>query len=354
MGAAKRQSIDPAALATASVAAIVSVMVAEGPFNILSWPISATILLILFAHDATPTRSRYESLHVAAVSAFAGMLIFAFPMELAFTICKGAPTKRCLVGCDAPLPYVGTVCVNASEPDNLDSAVPTVALFGAWLFSLAVVFAIDRFRVRRYRRRAAPATAAQGAAARDTEKRLRINSEEVPLELRVAAFTALREEISRRSNAQLTLVGLSLAAFTAIATVVVSSEPKQYELLLLVPFVSGFAGLTWLDHHTRIAQIGAYILRQVFEGRPGSFEEDSRERARDERLMRFLGFVAPTWGVFAGPAIAAIYWAYTRDNQVTKSSLWYPAACITVGYGAVLLFTLLRGQNRDRNSKKSA
>jgi hypothetical protein len=146
----KLQSVDPAALATASVAAIVSVMVAEGPFNVLSLAVGPTILLVLFAHDRDPSRSRGASLHVAAVTAFAGMLIAAYPMEMLFKICKGSPPQRCLVDCNQPLPVVGVICFDAREPDSFDSTVPPIALFAVWMVCLVVAFVIDRRRVRKH------------------------------------------------------------------------------------------------------------------------------------------------------------------------------------------------------------
>lgn len=143
--APKVGTVDPAALATASVAAIVSVMVAEGPFNSLSLAIGVTILLVLFVHDAEPQRSRRESLHVSAVTAFGLMMLAAFPLELLFEI-RSEPLRRCVSSYQ--LLSLDEICFVAKRPDNVDSAVPPVILLAVWVLCLAAAFVVDRRRVR--------------------------------------------------------------------------------------------------------------------------------------------------------------------------------------------------------------
>ena len=163
-----------------------------------------------------------------------------------------------------------------------------------------------------------------------------------PLELRVAAFTALREEISRRSSAQLTLITLSLGAFTALATIATAIQPKRDAVLLFVPFVSGAAGMLWLDHHRRIGLIGRYILGEIFGGWPGSFEEKARKTAENEHLTALLGFVLPTVIVFAGPSIAALLWTYRELPQPGQNPIWWAGIVITSTYASGLLVTVGR------------
>ena len=162
----------------------------------------------------------------------------------------------------------------------------------------------------------------------------------LPLELRVAAFAELRGEIARRSSAQLTLLTTSLAAFTTLAGLVVSVARPTYELLLLVPVVCACTGMMWLDHHRRIQQIGLYILRQIFEHYPGSFEEAAEEK-RQSIVTVALEFVVPTVVTFGAPAVAAMLWAQSKGLDDKHRVAWIADMILTAVYISSFLAVLI-------------
>jgi hypothetical protein len=152
-------------------------------------------------------------------------------------------------------------------------------------------------------------------------------------ELQVAAFTSLREEISRRSNAQLQLITISLVGFTTLASIVLGSnqQPVRYELLLLIPLLSSATGLLWLDHDRRIREIGDYLLDEVFAGASGSFEERA-DQLESTWTTRLLGFLVPTLAVFVGPAATSLVWTYNEQALSKAPGLWYSGVVLTVLY----------------------
>jgi hypothetical protein len=145
---AKQTSIDPAALAVASVAAIVSVTVAEGEYNLLSVPIGITVLFVLYAHDQKPSRTQAESATVAAVSAFGIMLLWSYPLEHMFKRCDTTSRYRCFLRCDAEVAGL-PLCFPVGVRDSFDSTVPPDVLAGVWALALGGLFGLDRWRVRR-------------------------------------------------------------------------------------------------------------------------------------------------------------------------------------------------------------
>ena len=161
-------------------------------------------------------------------------------------------------------------------------------------------------------------------------------------ELQVAAFTALREEISRRSNAQLQLISIALVGFTTLAGIVLGSdqEPVRYELLLLVPLLASVTGLLWLDHDRRIREIGDYILDEVFKGASGSFEERADE-LEATWITRVLGFLVPTIAIFVGPAVASLVWTYNEGVLRKAAGLWCGGAILTLLY-SIYFFRVMR------------
>ncbi|SDL15449.1 hypothetical protein SAMN05421823_104513 [Catalinimonas alkaloidigena] len=180
-------------------------------------------------------------------------------------------------------------------------------------------------------------------------------STSIPIELQVAAFTALREEISRRSNAQLQLMTISLLSFSTLAGLILSSEQKHpYELLLLVPLISSATGLLWLDHDRRIREIGDYIYDKIFKKEEGTFEERADE-LENKWLTRSLGFLAPTMLLFDGPTIAALSWAHKEGLHTALPVFWWIGLILgifyTLGLGVVLW---LNARARAHSLKETA
>jgi len=138
---------------------------------------------------------------------------------------------------------------------------------------------------------------------------------ESPLAVQIilAEFTALRQEISDRSTAQYTLVSLNLTAISAFGGFALSNEHYRI-LLLLLPILSPAMGMLYFDHAINIGHIGHYIGQELrvacdvaSQGtNPSGYERVVRgyERKRWGRVV----FGIPTLLMFAGiPAGALIY-----------------------------------------------
>lgn len=83
-------------------------------------------------------------------------------------------------------------------------------------------------------------------------------TEPAPIDVRLAEFTALRQEIQNRSGLQQTLIGLNVTAITAVAGVVLSKHASPAALLVLPPICITL-GFLWVDHDRVIYDLGRYI-----------------------------------------------------------------------------------------------
>jgi hypothetical protein len=115
------------------------------------------------------------------------------------------------------------------------------------------------------------------------------------VEALIAQFTALRNEIEYRTQAQSNLVQLNITAIGAVGGFGLSQYADE-RVLLLVPVISTMLGLFWLDHAAVIVGIGDFIrdrilpklaLQAGLRDMP-NWEEFVQERER--RLPVRLGF----------------------------------------------------------------
>ncbi len=119
------KSIDPAALAAATLAAGLSLMLSEGPWDPWSMAIGTTLLLLLFSYDQSPVRTWWQTAAFASVAAICLTIFFAFPLEWALERCSCSP------------------------PEKDGSRVTGYHLVPIWFFSGIVVAILDWFRVDR-------------------------------------------------------------------------------------------------------------------------------------------------------------------------------------------------------------
>ncbi len=137
----------------------------------------------------------------------------------------------------------------------------------------------------------------------------------------LAEFGKLRDEISGRSTAAWTLVGLNATASSALAGFVLSSKADP-RLLLLLPLLTPCLGLLFIDHATNIGRIGDYIntvlkplLRRISgEDKLLSYEEwvDNFET---NKLRRIVPFGLPLVLFFnIAPVTAPVYTASRIDS----------------------------------------
>ena len=134
------------------------------------------------------------------------------------------------------------------------------------------------------------------------------------LDVALAEFKALRDEIGSRSTSSHTLININVVASGVIGGLVVNN-PGRVELLLLLPILSPVLGLLWLDHAHNIRNIGDYInttLRPLMarpprrrERRVLSWEEhvDLYER---RALLRFVPLGVPVLVLFAAIPLVSL------------------------------------------------
>ena len=89
------------------------------------------------------------------------------------------------------------------------------------------------------------------------------------IDVDIAEFGALRDEINNRTNLAYTLIGLQLATLGAGLAVI----DKVPEVVIGLAAASSFLWLSWLDHVGQIYKIAAYVslrlsprLRRQFDG----------------------------------------------------------------------------------------
>ena len=84
---------------------------------------------------------------------------------------------------------------------------------------------------------------------------------EVELQIIFEEYRALKTEIQRRSQDQLTCLQRSLVSIGVLATVV-RFEVQEFKILLLIaPWILLILGSLWLDHHITIHDLGFYITK---------------------------------------------------------------------------------------------
>lgn len=152
------KQFDAAALAGATLAAVLAVMTGEGKWEPVSIVVGATLFLIVAAYERDRSRTAEQTLALAAVNAFVCLLIAAPLLEL---LLEG-------LGLNAPPASpvnVPAIRLGQTEP----SRIPEAVLPGLWLLFLffgvrylnSGRFIIHDFVVR--------VTGAQRWAARDSE-----------------------------------------------------------------------------------------------------------------------------------------------------------------------------------------
>jgi len=78
----------------------------------------------------------------------------------------------------------------------------------------------------------------------------------------LAQFEALRAEIASRSQAQASMMQLTITALGAIAALAFSEHGEKL-MLLVVPIVSAILGLIWIDHAANITNLGNFIRTEI-------------------------------------------------------------------------------------------
>jgi hypothetical protein len=108
--------------------------------------------------------------------------------------------------------------------------------------------------------------------------------EKEKIQILLDEFKALREEISRRSKDQLSLIQMNITAIGVILGFVIGYV-KDSRVLLIIPLVSSILGIIYLDNAEAIQHIGRFIQRQI---KPAMFAIVKQELPDYESYVRRL------------------------------------------------------------------
>jgi hypothetical protein len=171
------------------------------------------------------------------------------------------------------------------------------------------------------------------------------------IQVALAEFGKLRDEIGGRSTAAWTLVGLSITSSATLAGFVLAQKADP-RLLLVLPLLTPSLGLLFMDHATNIGRIGDYIntvLKPVVreaacDRRLLSYEEwvDAYEANTLERL---LPFGIPLVLAFTMVPVGALVYLAPRIYEAWSWILWVLGAivtCVQVGFWYRFLVPPLR------------
>ena len=128
-----------------------------------------------------------------------------------------------------------------------------------------------------------------------------LDKDPAPEAVRLAEFSALREEIQNRSGLQQALVGLNLTAIATLGGLVLSNR-ASIQVLLVLPILSLTLGLMWIDHYRVIVELGGYIRKELWTWTP-SWE---RHFAQSRKSRPAASFWIPVAIVWAGPSTATL------------------------------------------------
>lgn len=180
------------------------------------------------------------------------------------------------------------------------------------------------------------------------------------LDVALAEFKALRDEIGSRATSSHTLININAVA-SGVAGGLVVNNPGRVELLLVLPILSSVLGLLWLDHAHNIRNIGDYInttLRPSIVGILG--EGGERALAWEEHVdvyerrafLRFLPLGVPVLVLFAAVPVASLARTGGSVGSGWQWVLWIGGGLLTISFLALWTRLILqpiltaRGESR--------
>jgi hypothetical protein len=136
------------------------------------------------------------------------------------------------------------------------------------------------------------------------------------VQVALAEFNKLREEIAGRSTAEWTLLGLNVTASATTVGLVIAYK-ADIKLLLLLPLLTPSLGMLVIDHAFNISRIGQYIrdilaptLRKA-TGENALLGYESWVQAYERQTVpRLLPFGIPLILLFSGVPIGALVVAF--------------------------------------------
>lgn len=171
------------------------------------------------------------------------------------------------------------------------------------------------------------------------------------VQVSLAEFGKLRDEISGRSTSLWTLLGLNATASTAVAGFVLGKQANPM-LLLVLPLLTPSLGLLVIDHATNIGNIGQYIntvLRPLLQDAAGETRllcyEEWVDRYEEKTIRRLLPFGIPLILLFNVVPVASLIYTATRIPNAWAWVLWSSGVLMTavqVGFWCAFLLPPLR------------
>lgn len=164
----------------------------------------------------------------------------------------------------------------------------------------------------------------------------------------LAEYTALREEIVRRMEWQHQIMGLVLAAGSAVVSF---GTPF---LMLLSPILFLFLATLWVHYDVRVNQLGEYIYCQIetqFVGPKGAWES-SPERQEEPKSLGWLGSLErfSARGLLVGSQIAIVIIAWTQTGWSLEYSLLLVWDLIVVVITLFIVKVLIPDYTRSENN----
>ena len=163
------------------------------------------------------------------------------------------------------------------------------------------------------------------------------------LDVALAEFKALRDEIGSRATSSHTLININVVASGVIGGLVVNN-PGRVELLLLLPILSPVLGLLWLDHANNIRNIGDYInttLRPLMaslldaESTAVLAWEEHVDQYERRALLRFLPLGVPVLVLFAAIPLVSLARTAGDIGSSWQWVLWVGGALLTLCFLAL-------------------
>jgi hypothetical protein len=175
----------------------------------------------------------------------------------------------------------------------------------------------------------------------------------------LAEFNKLRDEISGRTTAAWTLLGINATASSAIAGFVLAQKADPL-LLLILPLLTPSLGLLFIDHAVNIGNIGKYIntvlkplLREAAgDSRLLSYEEWV-DKYEEQPFWRLLPFGIPLVLLFNVVPVASVLFTITVIDTPWDWALWVTGVVMTavqVSFWMVFLTPPLRHAREKRAS----
>lgn len=141
------KEIDAAALAGAAMAASLSVLIAEGPFEWMNVVVGMSLLALVWAFEGRRPRRWRQSLAYGATVSLCALLCVGFVLEVWLS------PQRYAMLTSSPR-HVQQMRADAALTEKAVSEVPPLWIVGSWVVIGALVFARDVWRNRARRGRA--------------------------------------------------------------------------------------------------------------------------------------------------------------------------------------------------------